>query len=221
MRTSPLLAYAGPFALFMLLLVVSPQIGLPPTAGLAMRLLLPAAFVWIFSRHLLDWKFANFGGSVLMGVAVFAMWVAPDLLISGYREHWLFQNSVMGKLEHSVPPAAFLEPLNVVLRVVRAALLVPIVEELFWRGFLMRWLINQDFEKVALGAYGVSAFWITAVLFAVEHGPYWEVGLLAGIAYNWWMLRTRRLSDLILAHAVTNFCLAVFVLVTKRWEYWM
>ncbi len=137
MRKSPLLAYAGPFALFMLLLVLSPHAGLPPTADLAMRLLLPAAFVWIFSRHLLDWKFANFGGSVLMGVAVFVIWVS-DLLIPGYREHWLFQNSVVGKLQYSVPPAAFLEPLNVVLRVVRAALLVPIVEELFWRGFLMR-----------------------------------------------------------------------------------
>jgi CAAX prenyl protease-like protein len=221
MSKSPLIAYAGPFALFMLLLVAVPPLGLPPTVDLAVRLVLPSLLVLAVSRHLLEWKFSNLAGSVAMGLAVFALWIGPDLLIPGYREHWLFQNSITGKLEHSVPPAAFLEPLNVALRVLRAALLVPVVEELFWRGFLMRWLINQDFLKVPLGAYQFGAFWITAGLFAVEHGPYWEVGLLAGVAYNWWMIRTKRLSDLILAHAVTNLCLAVFVLVTKRWEFWM
>ena len=68
----------------------------------------------------------------------------------------------------------------------------------------MRWLINPDFLKVPLGAYQAGAFWIVAVMFAAEHGPYWEVGLLAGIIYNWWMLRTRNVMDCIIAHAVTN-----------------
>ena len=66
-----------------------------------------------------------------------------------------------------------------------------------------------------LGKYVPSAFWIVAVLFASEHGPYWEVGLAAGIIYNWWMVRTRNLADCILAHAVTNGLLAVYVLVYR------
>jgi len=60
--------------------------------------------------------------------------------------------------------------------------------------WLMRWLISPQFEKVPLGAYQAGAFWITAVLFASEHGPYWDVGLVAGVAYNWWMVRTRSLA---------------------------
>ena len=97
---------------------------------------------------------------------------------------------------------------------------VPILEELFWRGWLMRWLISPQFEKVPLGAYQAGAFWITAALFASEHGPYWDVGLIAGIAYNWWMVRTRSLGDCILAHAVTNACLCGYVVATRHWEYW-
>jgi membrane protease YdiL (CAAX protease family) len=59
------------------------------------------------------------------------------------------------------------------------------------------------------------------VLFASEHGAYWDVGLAAGVAYNWWMVRTRSLGDLILAHAVTNLCLSVYVIAAGKWEYWL
>ena len=106
------------------------------------------------------------------------------------------------------------------LRGLRAALIVPIVEELFWRAWLMRWLIAADFATVPLGRYSARAFCIVAVLFASEHGPYWDVGLAAGVLYNWWMIRTRSLGDLILAHGVTNACLSLFVVAAGKWEYW-
>ena len=63
-----------------------------------------------------------------------------------------------------------------------------------------------------LGTYVPSVFWIVAVLFASEHGPYWEVGLAAGVIYNWWMVRTQNLADCIVAHAVTNGLLSAYVL---------
>lgn len=114
-----------------------------------------------------------------------------------------------------------MNPLVLVSRTVRAVIIVPIIEELFWRGWLMRWLIDNDFTKVKLGAYTPLAFWATAVLFASEHGPYWEVGLLAGIAYNWWIIRTRKLGDCMLAHGVTNAILSGYVIVAGKWEYWL
>jgi CAAX prenyl protease-like protein len=86
---------------------------------------------------------------------------------------------------------------------------------------LMRWLISANFESIPLGTWSARAFWIVAILFASEHGPYWDVGLAAGAIYNWWMLRTGKLGDLILAHAVTNACLAVYVVWSGRWEYWL
>ena len=86
----------------------------------------------------------------------------------------------------------------------------------------MRWLVNgEDFRKVPLGAYTPLSMWLTAVLFASEHGPYWDVGLLTGLIYNWWMVRTKSLGDLTLTHAVTNACLSAYVILAGKWEYWM
>ena len=85
----------------------------------------------------------------------------------------------------------------------------------------MRYVINPDFAKVPLGSYSALAFWSTAALFATEHGSYWEVGFLAGAIYNYWMLRTRSLADCMIAHAVTNLCLAVYVVGFGHWAYWL
>ena len=85
----------------------------------------------------------------------------------------------------------------------------------------MRWIVNpHNFEKVPLGTFTRSSFWITALLFASEHGSVWDVGLLAGIFYNWWMIRTRNLWDCILAHSVTNGILAAYVIGGGQWQYW-
>lgn len=217
----PAVPWVLPFAVFMLLLAVEPKLGLPSVAGLTIRLVIPALAVIFFSRHLLALRFTSFGPSVLVGIGVFVLWIAPDVLIPGWRSHWLFQNSVVGTLQSTLPPEARADWVALTLRILRAAILVPIVEELFWRGWLMRWIIKPDFEKVPLGTYAPMAFWLTAALFAVEHGSYWEVGFLAGAVYNWWMVRTKNVNDLILAHAVTNACLAAFVVATGRWELWM
>ena len=176
---------------------------------------------WFSTSILRTLRVQHVVGSVALGLAVCALWVAPDLLIPGWRSHWLFQNSITGTLKNSIAPTDLENALVMSLRFARAALLVPILEELFWRGWMPRWIVNNDWQKVPLGTYNVAAFLITAVLFASEHGPYWEVGLLCGLIYNWWMMRTKSLGDVILVHAVTNAALSTFVLVTKRWEYWM
>jgi hypothetical protein len=85
----------------------------------------------------------------------------------------------------------------------------------------MRWLIQKDFLKVEFGSYEPLSFWAVAILFASEHGPYWEVGLAAGMLYNWWAVRGKNLADCILAHAVTNAILSGYVLVRGKWEYWL
>jgi hypothetical protein len=78
----------------------------------------------------------------------------------------------------------------------------------------------EDFRKIPMGQYTTASFLLTALLFASEHGAMWDVGLAAGLLYNFWMRRTRSLGDLILAHAVTNACLSAYVLSRGRWEYW-
>src|SRR5262249_40358650 len=153
-------------------------------------------------------------GSIAVGVAVFMLWVAPDILWPAYRTQWLFDNALTGSARSSVPHGVKTDVVFVAFRIFGSVILVPVLEELFCRGWLMRWLIRQDFEAVRLGTYTRYSFWVTAILFAAEHGAYWDVGLLAGIIYNWWMVRTNRLADCIVAHAITNGLLAMYVLYT-------
>jgi CAAX prenyl protease-like protein len=222
LKRYPSLAWIAPFTAFMVLLVLDSSLQIPQPWESLFRVGVLVVVIALFSRDVLkQLRITHFFGSVLLGLAVCAMWVAPDLLIPGWRSHWIFQNSITGTLKTSIAPVDLANPLVMALRFARAALLVPILEELFWRGWLPRWIVNNDWEKVPLGTYNVAAFLLTALLFASEHGPYWEVGLLCGLIYNWWMFRTKSLGDVILVHAVTNAALSTFVLVTKRWEYWM
>lgn len=221
MKRFPSVPYIAPFAVFVVLLSLNRVLPLPDLAVQILQIAIPALVLLLFSRNVVDFRLRKAWLSIAIGIVVFAIWIAPDLLFPGYRHHWLFQNALLGTMQRSMSEPARASVAILTLRTARAALLVPIVEELFWRAWMMRWLISPHFEKVPLGAYQASSFWICAVLFASEHGAYWDVGLIAGMIYNWWMIRTRSLGDLILTHAVTNACLSAYVISAGKWEYWL
>jgi CAAX prenyl protease-like protein len=214
------LAYIAPFLVYIGFMAVDSVIHLPAQWYYLARFLAVLLTIGLVSRSVLSFRVAFPLASIGIGIAVFLIWIGPDVLW-GYRHHWLFSNSITGAPASSIAPAIRQNVMLVVLRVASSVALVPVLEELFWRGWLMRWLIDKDFLKVPLGTYAPAAFWIVVVLFASEHGPYWEVGLAAGIVYNWWIVRTRNLADCMLAHAVTNGLLAVYVLKMDQWQYWL
>ena len=164
----------------------------PPELLAPVRVVLVAGAVAVFSRGAIPRRLRFPAGSVALGAA---------------------RSSLAAHLKSN---AFFMAT-----RVLESAILVPVIEELFWRGWLMRWVIRADFESVPMGQYTALSFWSVAVLFASEHGPYWDVGLITGVIYNWWMLRTRNLWDCILMHAVTNGALAAYVVVGGHWQYWL
>lgn len=217
----PSVAYVAPFVIFLALIGLSHLWPMPALTDEILRLAVMLAVLFLVARPAMHFKVQNWGVSVLVGVAIFVLWIAPDVLFPAYRHFFLFDNSVVGSAKSSLSEAARHDVPVLFLRTLRAVAIVPIVEELFWRGWLLRWVINNDFEKVPLGAYSALSFWAVALLFASEHGPYWDVGLMAGIIFNWWMIRTKSLGDLILAHAVANACLSGYVIVAGKWEYWL
>jgi len=217
----PSLPYVLPFASFMVFLAIGNYFSIAPSIDYPVRIVVLSAILYVFSRRVIDLRSRQRLESVILGVAVFVIWVGPDILFPGYRQHWLFQNAIIGRIGAPVPEQTLMAPVVLWPRIIRAVVLVPIIEELFWRAWLMRWLISPKFEQIKLGAYAPMAFWITAILFASEHGPYWDVGLITGVLYNWWMMRTKSLADCILAHAVTNACLAAYVLTRGQWQYWL
>jgi len=212
--------YVSPFVVVLGFLALHSVLPLPALAEQALFAVTVTLVLALVSRPVLDFGVRNWIGSLVLGVAVFFIWIGPDRLFPGYRGHWLFTNPVMGAVQAGLPENERSNLPVLILRALRASVLVPIAEELFWRAWLMRWLISPKFAEVPLGAWSAQAFWIVAVLFASEHGPYWEVGLITGVLYNWWMVRTKSLGDLILVHAVTNACLSAYVVFAGRWEYW-
>lgn len=213
------IGYVVPFLGFVGIMAVEHLFPFPPQWLYFIRFSVVLALILIFSRPYLSFRPSYPLASIAIGVAVFVIWIAPDVLF-GYRHHWLFQNSLT-QTGSALLPASLRGSIKfITLRTVSSALLVPVIEELFWRGWMMRWLIDKHFLQVPLGKYVPSAFWIVAVLFASEHGAYWEVGLAAGIIYNWWLVRTKVLADCMLAHGVTNGVLSVYVLWTGQWRYW-
>jgi CAAX prenyl protease-like protein len=207
---------------FLVVMAVRAYAGLPAVAEQALLFAGMAAVIAYFSRPVLDFRVRYWAGSIALGIGVFVLWIAPDLLFPGYRAHWLFSNSLLGAggLASGIPEAERSNVAVLALRGLRASLIVPIIEELFWRAWLMRWLILPDFSKVPMGTYAPQAFWIVAAFFALEHGSYWDVGLVCGILYNWWMVRTKSMGDLILVHGITNACLSIYVVAAGKWEYW-
>lgn len=212
--------YILPYALLLGFLALHTVWAAPPAFDYLARDVIVGGALLAYSRPVIQLRPRVALASIAIGVLVFVIWIAPDLLFPHYRQHWLFRNALTGAVP-ILPPAVPGSPWLLFLRVIRAVVVVPIAEELFWRAWLMRWLISPQFEKVPLGTWAAGAFWITALLFASEHGPYWDVGLAAGIIYNWWMIRTKSLADCILAHAVTNGVLCAWVMLTHSWQYWM
>lgn len=208
-------------ALFLAFLALQDQLQALGALEFPLRVTILGVFLFAVSRRVISFRVSRWLGSVAVGAAVFLLWIAPDVLLPGYRQHWLFSNPVLGSVSTAIPEGLERNPVVLVFRTVRAAVLVPIIEELFWRAWLMRWLIRNDFESVPLGTYERRSFWIVAALFALEHGPYWDVGLVAGVIYNAWMVRLKSLGDLILVHGVTNLLLSLYVICFGKWQYWM
>jgi CAAX prenyl protease-like protein len=218
---SPSAPYVVPFGVFLAFLGLHAIKPLPDLTDQILRLACMTAVLLVFARPVLDFRMQRWAISVLIGVAVFGIWIAPDLLFPTYRQHWLFQNAIAGAARTSLSASAQAQPGVLALRTIRAVIIVPVIEELFWRAWLMRWLISEDFKTIPLGAFTRFSFCAVAVLFASEHGSYWDVGLITGMVYNWWMVRTKNLGDLILTHAVTNACLCAYVIQAGKWEYWL
>ena len=222
MRAGPdWLPYVAPFVPLIGLLAFGNLLNLGNSWSYPVRTVLATATLLLLSRRVVTLRPRHFFSSLLLGVAVFFIWIGPDAMFPAYREHWLFSNSLTGTAASTLASGHRESWWFLLFRIAGSSLVVPIVEELFWRAWLMRRLISHDFEKVPLGTYSAAAFWLTAVVFGSEHGSYWDVGIAAGILYNWWMVRTRSLADCILSHAVTNGCLAAYVLVAGKWEYWL
>lgn len=215
---APWFPYVAPFATFMVFTYGGAQ--WPQAAHLwyLAKTVVVGGMLWGFRRHYaeLGWggTARNWLVAAIVGVIVLVVWVAPEGVLAPLRigEDTGFDPHSFG-LEVTVTWAV------IAVRVFGAAVVVPVMEELFWRSFLMRYLIDTDFKSVALGAFSTFSFVVVAVAFGFEHNR-WLVGIAAGLAYGGLLVWRRDLFACVLAHGVTNLGLGLYVVRTGQWSFW-
>jgi CAAX prenyl protease-like protein len=218
-----LLAYALPMALFLALLSCNSVL-----KGLGQSFWLSSAEYWIYPLQTIlcgivviwfwrDYQMAppaRLGLGLCVGMLVFILWIAPQGFL-GFSP----------RLEGFNPDQFATQPVGywatVALRFLRLVVVVPLVEEIFWRGFLLRFLVDEDFERVAFGAFSWLSFIVVALIFALSHTRAdWPAAAITGMLYNIVAYRTRSLSTCVLTHATTNLLLGLWIMKTGQWGFW-
>lgn len=148
--------------------------------------------------------------SVALGLAVFGAWIHLDLPLLS-----------LGTEAEPPPLGADGAPdwRWLALRVFGAAVVVPLMEELFWRSFIARWIDRDQFLSLEPAAISLRAVVMSSLVFGVEHAL-WFAGVFAGLAYVWLYRRSGSLWMAVLAHGVTNLALGLWVIETGSWQFW-
>jgi CAAX prenyl protease-like protein len=191
----------------------------------------PKQYVWLYMAKVVlvtatliacraAWKDIRFEGRVLLpallvGLAVFAEWI----LVDPFTPRFAF----MGRRAEFNPFAAIGDPglrgLFLAFRFFGLAVMVPVMEELFWRSFLLRYITKPDWESLPVGAFSWTAFAVVAAGFGLAH-PEWVAAILCAVAYGLLLRQTRSLFACVVAHSVTNLALGIYVLTTQQWRFW-
>lgn len=218
LNNRPLLARVAPFVAYMAFLLL--EQAAREAGGFDARWLYPvkvglvAALLGWFWREYAELRERPTVRQLLagagVGVLVFAAWIHLD-------QGWLVVGESAGYDPRTA--AGDIDWTLAILRLAGAALVVPLMEELFWRSFLARWIENPDFLGVAAARLGLRAILISSLLFGVEHNL-WFAGIVAGLAYAGLYRASGNLWPPILAHAVTNLLLGLWVLQTGAWQFW-
>lgn len=223
---SAIFAYVAPFAVFMLLLMLSQILGkfVPPSDNVWIAkpeyLIYPLQTLICGALLLYVWKLIEFRGiaylsiTFAIGFFVFAIWTSPQFF------HWAPPRRD-GFNPEVFAPGSLSYGFTVFFRFFRLVIIVPIVEELFWRGFLMRYLVNENFTKVPFGTFRWMSFLVTTVGFTLEHqSSDYVVAAICGIIFNGVACFTKSLGSCIFVHAVTNLFLGLYIMFTKQWGFW-
>ncbi len=217
-------AYTLPMAVFIGFLALVSLVRLAGSAAFALRepqywvfpvqtLVCGGLLLWFWRRY----EFAGvrqvfFVGAV--GTLVFLLWISPQAFLG-------FAPRLEGFNPDVFPPRSGIWWSSVLLRFLRLVVVVPLVEEIFWRGFLLRYFIDEKFDRVAFGSFSWLSFAVVTGGFTLAHSTAdWIPAAITGALYNFVAYRTKSLGSCVLAHALTNLLLGLWIMHTGQWGFW-
>ncbi len=214
-RSSPLLSRVIPFAVFALLTLGQGRLGDAPQYWIyALKTIAGAGLLWLVRPAVTEmrWKFS--WEALAAGLLVFAVWIGLDgryPLLDGH-------DGTFNPLR-TYGPDSVMAWMFITIRLLGSSLVVPPLEEVFYRSFLYRFIRRHSFLEVPLERFHWRAFLATGVIFGLSHFE-WLPGILCAFVYQWLVCRKKRLGDAITAHAITNFLLGIWVITFNEYHFW-
>jgi uncharacterized protein len=214
------LPYVVPFAVFMIFTAfVEPYF--------------PAQYVWVYMAKVAvvtgllvayrrPWRDIHFDPKLLAlgvaaGLVLCAVWVLGEKYIPYPHPAFLGSRAEFNPFEKVGDPT--LRWAFIAVRLFGMAVMVAVMEEIFWRSFLLRYLTKPEFEEVPLEKFKWEAAAAVAFFFALAH-PEWLSAAIFAAALAYLLKTTRSLFACIVAHGVTNLALGVYVLTSGEWRFW-
>ena len=211
---SAILVRAVPFAVFAALTIFQGRFGDTSQYWIyALKTVIGAVLLWQVRHAIKEMKWSFSWEAVAVGVGVCAVWIGLD----GYypiTERCGNFNPVSTYGAGSAMAMIFIG-----VRIIGSSLIVPPLEEVFYRSFIYRYLIKANFLEVPLNHLQWRSFLISGAIFGLGHYE-WLPGILCAFAYQGLVIRKNRLGDAITAHAITNFLLAIWVVTRHAYRFW-
>lgn len=213
---SPEYARVAPLIIFFVLTAFQGQLGEASKYWVYLaKTLVGAWLIWEMRPFVKEMRWAVSMEAVLVGIGICVVWVGLDGLYprlsdpgEGWNPHKEFgQNSTVAWI-------------CIVGRIAGSSLVVPPLEEVFYRSFLYRYLVKLNFQNLPLGHWHPLSFVVTSAIFGFMHPDRWLGGIICGLAYQWLVIRKNRLGDAMLAHGITNFLLGLWVVYKGAWNFW-
>ena len=236
-----------PIAVFLVILFLGPylegalgEFGAYVAAYVARTIVVGGLLVWLWRRIMHDVAWTHLGLGVIVGVVGLVQWVGMDkLLLLGQDAagegplKWFFW--LAGTMDPAEDGYDLFDRITnpllliafVAVRLLGPVLVVPVMEEVFWRNWLWRqWISPNDYRLARVGEPDTAAILVTSLAFATVH-PQRLVAFVWALLIVWLLVRTRSLGAVIVAHAVTNLLLGVYVLLAEpvfglenEWYFW-
>ncbi|MFN2475171.1 MAG: CAAX prenyl protease-related protein [Chthoniobacterales bacterium] len=152
--------------------------------------------------------------TLAVAVVVFVLWISPQAIFGSAPR-------IDGYNPDAVAGSPMLWWTLLLFRFLRLVLVVPLVEEIFWRGFLLRYFIGERFTTIPFGAFSWLSFAAVTIGFMLVHSTAdWPAAAVTGALFNLVAYRTKSLSSCVVAHAVTNLFLGLWIMHTQQWGFW-
>ena len=219
LRLSDDTAYFLPMAVFLGFVWVGGQWKSLYTAAYLSRAVIVAVLLWSFRRYYTRIKWNHWWLGIIVGILGIFQWIGMQLWLQHHFEFFKPAKDFFNPETTFPHPAAFWSFVSI--RIAGAVLVVPFMEELFWRDYLWRYIIAPNHFKLAeVGERDCKALLLVSGAFAFVHGNWWLTAVVWALMVGLLLYRTGSLGACIIAHGVTNLLLAIYVLTTRDWSFW-